>query len=111
MSLIDETTCTRGRAGRARGALRIHQGLRVIALTILMTAPAARAAEAPGPPDETEAGPVTLLATPGGGIQPQAAIDAAGVIHLVSFQGPPGGGDLVYLRIEPGQTDVAPPIR
>jgi hypothetical protein len=46
---------------------------------------------------------VTVIATPGGGIQPQAAIDAAGVIHLVAFQGTPAGGDVVYTRIDPGQ--------
>jgi hypothetical protein len=51
------------------------------------------------------------MATPGGGIQPQAAIDAAGVIHLVSLQGPPGGGDVYYVRIEPGKADVSTPIR
>jgi hypothetical protein len=64
-----------------------------------------------------ESGLVMVRGTPGGGIQPQAAIDAAGVIHLVAFQGPAGGGDLSYVRIEPGQGQsqeqerIAGPIR
>ena len=41
---------------------------------------------------------VTVIETPDGGIQPQAAIDAKGVIHLIYFQGLPSGGDLFYAR-------------
>jgi hypothetical protein len=54
---------------------------------------------------------VTVRDTPDGGIQPQAAIDADGVIHLVYFQGTPAGGDLVYVRNEPGQAGFSPPVR
>ena len=52
---------------------------------------------------------VTLLRTPNGGIQPQAAVDEAGRIHLVYFNGAPRGGDLFYVR---GQTnEFSQPIR
>ena len=57
------------------------------------------------------AGRVTVLETPGGGIQPQAAIDPEGAIHLIYFQGEPGGGDVFYARAEPGQTGFSEPVR
>lgn len=44
------------------------------------------------------AGAVTLLHTPNGGIQPQAAMDAGGVLHLVYFTGNPAHGDLFYVH-------------
>ena len=40
-----------------------------------------------------------VIETPDGGIQPQAAIDAKGVIHLIYFQGLPSSGDLFYARL------------
>lgn len=54
---------------------------------------------------------VEVLATPEGGLQPQAAIDDQGVIHLVYFKGDPAGGDLFYSRLEPGAERFAPPVR
>src|SRR5262249_13223052 len=45
---------------------------------------------------------VRVIATPDGGIQPQAAIDDHGVIHLIFFKGEPAGGDLMYARLQPG---------
>src|SRR4051812_24058723 len=86
------------RRERTRAVMRpiVNYGMRLIALATITNglAPTTRAADGAGPRDEAGAGPVTVtvLATPGGGIQPQAAIDPAGVIHLISFQGPPGGG-------------------
>ena len=41
---------------------------------------------------------VTVLRTPDGGIQPQAVIDAKGVIHLIYFKGNPFEGDLFFRR-------------
>ena len=41
---------------------------------------------------------VTLLRTPDGGIQPQAALDAKGVAHLIYFKGDPAAGDVFYVR-------------
>src|SRR5687768_3258826 len=41
---------------------------------------------------------VTVIRTPNGGIQPQAAADQAGRIHLVYFKGPARAGDLFYVH-------------
>lgn len=57
------------------------------------------------------AGKVTVLETPGGGIQPQAAVDPDGAIILVYFKGEPGGGDVFYAHAGPGQTRFSGPVR
>ena len=54
---------------------------------------------------------VAVIATPEGGIQPQAVADDAGVVHLIYFKGDPGGGDLFYVRSKPGTTEFSKPIR
>ncbi len=41
---------------------------------------------------------VTWLHTPDGGLQPRAAVDARGILHLVYFKGDPKAGDLFYVR-------------
>ena len=61
--------------------------------------------------EEKSAGGVTVLKTPDGGIQPQAAIDAQGTIHLIYFKGDAAAGDLFYVRREPGQETFTAPIR
>jgi hypothetical protein len=53
---------------------------------------------------------VELLATPNGGIQPQAVIDSAGTIHLLYFKGEPGGGDLFYVRRKAGDAGFSTPL-
>src|SRR4051812_41875053 len=45
---------------------------------------------------------VTLLRVPDRGLQPQAASDATGVVHLIYFRGDPRGGDIFYTRSEKG---------
>ena len=57
------------------------------------------------------AAPVELVKTPDGGIQPQAAIDARGVIHLVYLKGDPAAADVYYVRREPGKDGWSVPIR
>ena len=47
---------------------------------------------------------VTLLRVPDGGIQPQVAVDARGVVHLLYFRGDAAGGDLYYVRSSDGAT-------
>lgn len=47
---------------------------------------------------QADSGRVSLVKTPGGGIQPQAVVDARGTIHLLYFAGPPAAGDLYYSR-------------
>ncbi len=56
------------------------------------------------------AGPIKLLATPDDGIQPQAATDAKGVVHLIYFKGDPKAGDIFYVRREPGQNEFSKPL-
>ena len=60
----------------------------------------------------TLAGPerVTLIRTPDGGIQPQAVVDNHGVVHLLYYQGEAKGGDLFYVRREPGKEAFSKPM-
>src|SRR6266550_7548746 len=55
--------------------------------------------------------PVKLIATPDGGIQPQAAVDARGIVHLIYFKGEPGAGDIFYVRRGLGQETFSKPIQ
>src|SRR5882724_3753128 len=59
----------------------------------------------------TEAPTVTLLRAPDSGIQPQAAVDAKGVVHLIYFKGDPKGGDIFYVRREPGREQFSDPLQ
>ncbi len=59
--------------------------------------------------DETSR--VTLLRTPDGGIQPQAAVDGKGVVNMIYYKGPAGKGDLFYVRQEPGQESFSKPLK
>jgi hypothetical protein len=43
-----------------------------------------------------------LLRVPDHGIQPQVAVDAKGVVHLLYFKGEPLGGDIFYTRSKDG---------
>src|SRR5262249_15111530 len=54
---------------------------------------------------------VHVIRTPDGGIQPQAAMDHQGTLHLVYLKGEPGGCDVFYVRRPKGQQDFSTPIR
>jgi len=54
---------------------------------------------------------VALLRTPDGGIQPQAAMDSKGVLHLIYFQGKPMAGDIFYVRRNLGDAAFSTPLR
>jgi hypothetical protein len=54
---------------------------------------------------------VDHLAVPDGGIQPQAAIDTRGTIHLIYYKGPSSGGDLFYVRRGARDTAFSAPLR
>ncbi len=54
---------------------------------------------------------VAFLDVPDGGIQPQAAVDDRGAIHLVYFKGDPADGDLFYCRTDPGALGFSRPVR
>jgi hypothetical protein len=60
---------------------------------------------------EKAPGRVRLLKTPDGGIQPQAVLDARGVLHLLYYKGDPAAGDLYYVRRGPGQERFSAPLR
>jgi hypothetical protein len=53
---------------------------------------------------------VVLLRVPDRGIQPQAAVDAEGVVHLIYFKGEPLTGDVFYARSRDG-VEFSRPIR
>jgi hypothetical protein len=55
--------------------------------------------------------PVKLLRVPDGGIQPQAATDARGFLHLVYYSGDPFHGDLFYVRSTDAGETFSTPIR
>lgn len=54
---------------------------------------------------------IAVIRTPNGGIEPQAAVDERGTLHLIYFTGDPNGGDLYYVRREAGATDFSKPVR
>ncbi len=54
---------------------------------------------------------VSLVRTPDGGIQPQAAVDRQGVIHLIYYKGDAQNGDIFYVRQQPGQKEFSKPIQ
>jgi len=54
---------------------------------------------------------VELIDTPGGGIQPRAAVDGAGVLHLVYFSGDAKAGNLEYARSSDGGKSFSAPLR
>lgn len=54
---------------------------------------------------------VTLLRTPDGGIQPQAAVDNQGTIHLIYYKGESGAGDIFYVRRSANAEDFSKPIQ
>jgi hypothetical protein len=54
---------------------------------------------------------VSVLRTPDGDIQPQAAVDAKGTLHLIYFKGEARAGDLFYVRRAAGEERSSDPIR
>ena len=54
---------------------------------------------------------VTLIRTPNDGIQPQAAIDRAGAVHLIYYKGDARNGDIFYVRQLPDHEEFSEPIQ
>ena len=52
-----------------------------------------------------------IVRVPEGGIQPQAAVDGNGTLHLVYFSGPPANGDIFYVRSADGGATFPAPVR
>jgi hypothetical protein len=83
-------------------------------LKILLTVAAVIAAVAFVYSETTEAPrvpQVKLLRTPGGGIQPQTALDSRGVLHMIYFTGDAAAGNIEYVRRAPGANAFSRPIR
>ena len=66
-----------------------------------------------GRPPSAEAAdrPVEVLRVPAGGIQPQSAFGPDGALHLLYFSGDPTGGDLYYVRRNPGETALSAAVQ
>ena len=58
-----------------------------------------------------DVGRVTLVRTPNDGIQPQAAIDSSGTLHLIYYKGDPAEGDVWYVRRPATSADFSSPVR
>jgi hypothetical protein len=64
-----------------------------------------------GSGSEDRAGKVALLRVPARGIQPQVAVDAKGVVHLIYFRGEPGHGDIFYVNSHDRGESFSAPLR
>jgi len=73
-----------------------------LALCVLLTATRLYAAESKK---------VVAVPTPNGGIQPQAATDSKGTVHLIYYKGDAGGGDVFYVRREANKEGFSKPIQ
>ena len=54
---------------------------------------------------------VRMYRVPSGGIQPQAAVDDIGTLHLVYYTGDAHHGDLFYARSNDGGASFSSPVR
>lgn len=54
---------------------------------------------------------VSVMRTPEGGIQPQAAVDEAGCVHLIFYKGNERGGDVFYAQMKAGEQAFSKAIR
>jgi len=53
---------------------------------------------------------VELIRTPGGGIQPQTAVDSRGVLHMIYFTGDAAAGNIEYVQRAPGAEAFSNPF-
>lgn len=54
---------------------------------------------------------VSLVRVPHDGIQPEAVVDARGMVHVLYFSGEPRAGDLFYVRSTDGGSTFSNPVR
>ena len=54
---------------------------------------------------------VELVRVPGGGIQPEIAVDRAGVAHMIYLSGEPGAADVFYVRSADGGKSFSRAVR
>jgi hypothetical protein len=86
------------RAEGVRKAMRLNKRhlVTVVFLATGLTLPFARADKSE--PTAEQPGKVKRLRVPNRGIQPQTAVDAKGVVHLIYYHGDPRHGDIYYVR-------------
>ena len=53
---------------------------------------------------------ITTVRTPENGIQPQAAVDAQGIVHLIYYKGDAAGGDIFYVKQSAAAQEFSKPI-
>jgi hypothetical protein len=58
-----------------------------------------------------DAGPVVTFRVPNGGVQPQAAVDGKGVVHLIYLAGDASRSDVFYIRSRDDGTTWSSPVR
>jgi hypothetical protein len=75
-----------------------------VALTILLASPASLF-------QSSATDPVVLTRVPNGGIQPEVAVDASGVVHMVYLVGEPGSADVFYVRSSDGGRTFSAAVR
>lgn len=61
--------------------------------------------------DRPQHGEISLVRVPQGGIQPQAAVDRAGTLHLLYYAGDPAHGDLFYVKSSDEGRTWSSPLR
>src|SRR5215213_8031862 len=54
---------------------------------------------------------VDVRRIPDGGVQPQAAVDAKGIVHLIYLKGDPAKCDVLYARSTDGGSTWSDPLR
>ena len=54
---------------------------------------------------------VNVVRAPNNGLQPQAAMDERGALHLIYFAGEPSAGNVFYVRRAPGKAEFSAPLR
>jgi hypothetical protein len=74
----------------------------IFALFFLATCAASRAEDAPK---------VATLRVLGSGVQPQVAVDGAGLVHLIYLSGDPSHSDVYYAQSKDGGTSFSMPLR
>jgi hypothetical protein len=62
-------------------------------------------------PEQSEKTDISLVRVPNGGIQPQAVLDHAGVLHLLYYVGDPAHGDLFYVKSSDEGRTWSSPLR
>jgi hypothetical protein len=80
--------------------------------TFFLLALSATAALGAGATSSTEVrAKVEVLRVPNGGIQPEIAVDSAGVAHMVYLAGEPGAANVFYVRTTDGGKTFTPAVR